>query len=63
MFEELNKRVKKLDTLDIGLIKWTAIVAALIIIKIFPQLLSINYLILILVLVVLAARPVYRFWK
>ena len=63
MLEKLDERVKRLDTLDIGLIKWTAIVAALIIIKLFPQLLGIHYLYLILILVVLAARPVYRFWK
>jgi hypothetical protein len=63
MMDELNKRVKNLDTMDIGLIKWSAIVAALIIIKIFPGLLNISYWILIIVLIAVAARPVYKFWK
>jgi len=63
MFDKLNERVKNLDTLDIGLIKWTAIVAALIIIKIFPQLLGISYVLLFVILIALAARPVYKFWK
>lgn len=63
MLEELDKRVKNLDTLDITLIKWAAVVAGVIIIKIFPQLLNIGYIILLVVLVALAARPAYRFWK
>jgi hypothetical protein len=63
MFEELNKRVKNLDALDIGLIKWSVLVFALIVIKMFPQLLNIGYLLLIIVVIALAARPAYKFWK
>jgi hypothetical protein len=63
MMDELNKRVKNLDAMDIVLTKWAAIFAALIIIKIFPGLLSISYWILFIVLIVLAARPAYKFFK
>jgi hypothetical protein len=63
MFDEINKRVKNLDALDIGLIKWSVLFFALIVIKMFPQLLHIGYLILIIIVIALAARPVYRFWK
>ncbi len=63
MFDELNKRVKRLDALDIILIKWSVLVFALIVIKMFPQLLHIGYLLLIVIVIALAARPAYRFWK
>jgi hypothetical protein len=63
MLDEINKRVKNLDALDIGLIKWSVLFFALIVIKMFPQLLHIGYLILIIIVIALAARPVYRFWK
>ena len=59
--KSLDKRVKNLDTLDIGLIKWSVLVGGVIIIKLFPQLIDINYLVLIVALAVLAIRPVYRF--
>ena len=61
--KSLDKRVKNLDTLDIGLIKWAAVLAGVIIIKLFPQLLDVSYLILIVAILVLAARPMYRFWS
>lgn len=63
MFDEINKRVKNLDGLDIGLIKWSVLVFAVIVIKLFPQLLHIRYLILIVICIALAARPTYRFFK
>lgn len=63
MFEELDKRVKKLDALDMALVKWAAFVAAVIIIKLIPQLLNISYLLLLIILIALAARPVYKFWS
>jgi hypothetical protein len=61
MLKDLDKKMKNLDTLDIVLIKWAAVVAGIIIIKIFPQFLNISWLLLIVVLVVLAARPLYDF--
>lgn len=62
MLEDLDKKVKNLDTLDIALTKWAAIVAGIILIKLFPQLLNIGWLVLIIILVALAARPAYRFF-
>ncbi len=62
MFGKMNARVKKLTVVDIALIKWSVFVAAVIIVKLFPQLLQISYPVLILLLVVFAAKPFYRFW-
>ena len=61
MLTDLDKKMKNLDTLDIVLIKWSAVVAGIIIIKIFPQFLNISFLLLIVALIVLAARPLYDF--
>jgi hypothetical protein len=63
MFEDLDKKVKNLDTLDVVLIKWSAFVAGIMLIKLIPQILNIGWLLLIVILIVLAARPAYDFWK
>ncbi len=62
MFEKMNARLKKFTIVDIGLIKCSAFLAAIIIIKLFPQLGKVNYGILILLTLACGARPLYRFW-
>lgn len=62
MFEKLNERIKRLTVIDIGLTKWSVFFATIIIVKIFPQLLNINYPILIILMLVLAAKPLYVIW-
>lgn len=62
MFEKMNERVKKLGYWDIGLVKWSVFFAAIIIVKLFPQLLKINYPILIVLTVACSIKPFYKFW-
>ena len=62
MFEKYNERLKKLNFIDTKLIKWSVFFGTIIIVKLFPQLLQINYWILILLMFDCAARPVYKFW-
>jgi len=62
MFENLNKRLGKLNVIDIGLVKWACVVFGIILCKIFPQLININYSILVLLLLALSALPTYKFW-
>jgi len=62
MFEKYNERLKKLNFIDTKLIKWSVFFGTIIIVKLFPQLLQINYWVLILLMLVCAARPVYKFW-
>ena len=62
MFEKMNERLRKLTVVDIGLVKWSAFFSTLIIVKLFPQLLKINYGILILLTITCGARPTYKFW-
>jgi hypothetical protein len=62
MFEKMNERVKRLTVVDISLIKWSVLFATIIIVKLFPQLLQINYTALIVLMVACAVKPVYKFW-
>ena len=62
MFEKLNERVKKLTVMDIGLIKWAVLFGTIIIVKLFPQILEIDYLVLIIIVLACSAKPFYRFW-
>jgi hypothetical protein len=62
MFEKLNERLRKLTVTDISLIKWSSFFGTLIVAKLFPQLLQINYPVLIVLMILCAIRPMYRMW-
>lgn len=62
MFEKLNARAKNLAFMDITLIKWAVFFATLIVVKIFPQLLQLNYLLLAVLMIACSAKPFYNFW-
>ena len=62
MFEKLNERVKKLNAIDISLIKWSAFFGTIAVIKFFPQLLGISYPILIILMFAFAIKPIYVMW-
>ncbi len=62
MIENLNKRLTKLNVFDISQIKWACVVFGIIITKLFPQLLQINYCLLIVLMLALSACPTYKFW-
>lgn len=62
MYGGWNDRVKKLTVMDIGLVKWAVLFATIIVVKLFPQLLKINYPILIVLMIVCSIKPFYSFW-
>ena len=62
MLNYLNAIMKKCDVIDFGLIKLAVLLATIIIVKLFPQLMYINYSVLIILVIICAARPVYRLW-
>ena len=62
MFEKLNEKVKRLTVSDIGLIKWAVLFATIIIVKLFPRLLNINFPILAVLMIACSAKPFYKFW-
>lgn len=62
MLGNLNERVKKLDVVDIELIKASSLFAAIILVKLFPKFLEINFITLVVLTVATAARPFYKAW-
>jgi len=62
MFEKMNERMKNMTVMDIGLVKFSAFFFAIIIVKLFPQLLKINYVVLIVLVLACGIKPLYKFW-
>jgi hypothetical protein len=62
MFNKMNQRIKNLTVIDIGLVKWAVFFTTIILIKLFPQLLKINYSVLIVLLIIFSLKPFYKFW-
>jgi len=62
MLDKLNQMVKKLDVFDIGLVKFTVLFVTIIIVKLFPQILMIRIRYLLVLAIICAIRPMYRFW-
>ncbi|MDD5439931.1 MAG: hypothetical protein PHS37_07075 [Candidatus Omnitrophica bacterium] len=60
--DTMNKRVKKMTVLDVGLVKWSVFFATIIIVKAFPQLLNIGYPVLVVLMIACCAKPVYTIW-
>jgi len=62
MFKNWNEKIKKMTVMDIGLVKWSVFFFTIIVVKLFPQLLRINYAVLIVFTLVCGARPLYKIW-
>lgn len=62
MFKRLNEKVRSLDVFDIGLIKGALFVSGIAIAKIFPDLLHARFRVLLVIIIILAARPTYRYF-
>jgi hypothetical membrane protein len=64
MFEE---KLKRLDVMDVSLIKLSVAAAVLFLVGIWPALLdlvmSVNPWYFLVAFVIFAVRPLYRFWK
>jgi len=61
-WENMNERVKKMTALDIGLVKWAVFFTTIIIVKLFPQLLKINFIALLILTIACSIKPIYKFW-
>ena len=62
MFENMNEKIKKMTVWDIGLVKWSVFFFTIIIVKLFPQLLNVSYPVLIVLMIICGAKPLYKFW-
>ncbi len=56
----LDSKVKKMDWLDVGLIKWSCIGFGLLLAILIPWLTEMNIWWIIIIIIVLAMRPLYR---
>lgn len=59
----LNEKMKKLDWMDVALMKISCFAFGALLVMWFPSLLGINILWIITLWIILAIRPVYRFFK
>jgi hypothetical protein len=62
LYSLLNQKVKKLSFLDLKLAQLVAVFGALIIVKLFPQILNIPLGWFITLLIASAIKPLYSFW-
>lgn len=60
---DLNKNIKKLDICDISLIKATSFLFALLLVGFFPQIASLEWYWYALAILLLAYRPVKKYWS
>lgn len=62
MMEFMNEKIKKLTVVDIGMVKLSVFFFTIIIVKLVPCLLNINYPVLVILLLAAAAAPIYKIW-
>lgn len=62
IIQDMNERVRKLNIFDIKLIQGCAMFAVLIIVKLIPQIMTINIWWFVVLLVLCAIRPLYVFY-
>ncbi len=56
----MNSKTKKMDWLDIGLIKWSCVAFGILLAILIPKLTEINIWWIIAIVIVLAIRPGYK---
>jgi len=62
MFKDLDKRIKKLSTFDIMLARFSAVAFGILLVKIFPQLLKLDYWVWIVLVLALGLKPLWSVW-
>ncbi len=62
MIDYWNRKVKKFTIFDVKLVQGAAMAFALIIVKLFPQIMSLSIWWFVAFAVVCALRPVYAMW-
>jgi hypothetical protein len=55
-----DSKIKKMDWLDVGLIKWSCIAFGILLAIFIPQLTEINVWWIVAIIIILAIRPGYR---
>jgi len=63
LLEDINRRVRRFDIVDVKLAQLTAMFLALIIAKLIPEIMDMNICFFIILLVVCAIKPFCVFWS
>ena len=62
LLEDMTRRGRKFDIIDVNLAQGAAMFVALIIAKLIPQIMDLSIWWFVVLLVICAIRPVYVFW-
>ncbi len=62
LFGKLNRRVKKLDIIDVNLAQVAAMFSTLIIAKLIPEIMDVNIWCFVVLMIICTAKPSYVFW-
>jgi len=62
MFKKVNQRAKNLSLMDVKLIQLSTLFSGILLVKLFPSLLRISYLVLSVLLLICLVKPFYSFW-
>lgn len=62
LWRDMDYKMKKMTVTDIGLVKMSVFFFTIIIVKLFPKLLKINYVVLIALVLACGVVPLYKFW-
>ena len=62
LWRSMDEKIRKMTVMDVGLVKMSVFFSTIIIVKFFPQLLKINYAVLVVLMLACGARPLYKFW-
>ncbi len=62
LLEDMDKRVKKFDIIDVKLAQVAAMFSTLIIAKLIPDIMDISIWWFVVLLIVCTAKPFYVFW-
>jgi len=60
--EDMTRRVKKFDIIDLKLAQGAAMFFALIIVKLIPDIMNLSIWWFVVLLIICAIKPVYVFW-
>jgi hypothetical protein len=61
--EMLNKKLKNMDIFDVSLTKLAVFFMTLFLVKVFPELLALDWYVYIIIGIVFAIRPMYHYLK
>jgi len=63
LIQFMNARIKKMDWIDVGLVKWSCMFFGILLAMLFPGILNLGLKTVGFIILILAIRPIYRYLK